>query len=414
MLALILAMAMSLTVSFFCSLLEACALSLSLTDIAKLTEKRPGIAKIWQNFKQNLEKPVAVILILNTLAHTIGASLSGSEFTELFGPRWVVPFSIAFSFAMIEWTELLPKSLGVKHNIRVATLSAIPMRLVIKVISPLLSFLEWVNRPFIGEKHVSVQMNAVDDISVLARFAALNNMLSKDQADILARTMNLSKLLVKDVMVDKEEIKYLKTTMSLMDALIYAHIHHHTRLPLITGDDVDQMIGYVNFKDIVSVLQINPKDPSLKGICRPIISVHEDDSLALILNKLTKSSQHIAVVRTRQEKVVGIVTQEDVMEAIIGEVSDEYDVVPQHCYQITPTRYVAGGGVTLHDLRSYAPINVPDEATSLSDWLKTQCCRIPKIEESFPYEGSRFIIRKISRSNIHEVIIETQPPQNQG
>lgn len=406
---LLLAVAMALIVSFFCSLVEACALSLSLTDIARLAQKHPQIAEIWKHFKQNLEKPIAVVLILNTLAHTIGASLSGSEFTELFGTQWVLLFSLVFSIAMIQWTELLPKSLGVKHNRTIAVWAARPLQWMIPIISPLLTLLEWLNRPFIGHKHVAVEMNAVDDISVLARFASINNLLSKDQADILARTMNLSKVQVKDVMVGKDEIKYLTTSMSLIDALIYAHIHHHTRLPLADADNLNNILGYVNFKDIVSVLQINPKDPSLKGICRPILALYADETLAIALHKLTKGYQHIAVVKDRQEQVLGIVTLEDVLEMIIGETGDEYDVLPTHFYQITPTRYVAGGGLRLSEVQTRLPeLALPDDSLRLSDWLKAQCSRTPKIEEQLEYAGQRFIVRKISRSHIHEVIIETR------
>lgn len=85
---LMLAIGMSLSVSFLCSLLEVCSLSLSLTDIASIAPKSPATATIWKRFKENLEKPIAVILIVNTLAHTIGASVAGAEFNERFGPTW--------------------------------------------------------------------------------------------------------------------------------------------------------------------------------------------------------------------------------------------------------------------------------------------------------------------------------------
>lgn len=406
-LSLVLILAMALTVTFCCNLLEACTLSLSLTDIAKLSEKKPKIAAIWSHFKQNVEQPIAVILILNTLAHTIGASLGGSEFTKVFGPKWVGLFSLVFSFVIIEWMELLPKSLGVTHNRPVAAWAARPLQLLIPAVSPILKFSEWLNQPLVGKKHGAVEMNAMDDISVLAEFAAINNLLSKDQAKILGRTLNLSKMYVHDVMVGKDEIKSLTTRMSLMDALIYAHIHHHTRLPLADADNPNHLLGYVNFKDIVSVLQINPKDPSLKGICRPMLGLYDDETAAVALNKLTKSYQHIAVVKNRQEQVLGIVTMEDMLEVIIGEMGDEYDVLPTHFYQITPTRYVVGGGMRLPEVKKELPtLSLPEESVCLSDWLKKQCCRIPKIEEQLVYEGNRFIVRKISRTNVHEVIIE--------
>ena len=409
----ILTIVIAMSISWLCSVLEACLLSLSLTDIANISEKKPLIADIWKRFKDNIEKPIAVILIVNTLSHTIGASLSGAQFNDLFGHKWIIVFSIGFSFVMIQWTELLPKTLGVKYNRAVAILTGVPLQWLVTLFTPLVALCRFLNRPFVRKNEVTSEMDALNDINVLARFATLNNLLSKDQADILTRTMNLSKMRVRDVMVERHEVKYLSTKMSLIDALVYAHIHHHTRLPLIEGDNLDQIIGYVNFKDIVSVLQINPANPSLQGICRPILMVSDDDSFSVMLNKLTKGYQHIAVVKSRQGSVAGIVTLEDAIESIIGEVSDEYDILPHHLYQITPSRYVAGGGISLHEVAAQFHIPCPDEAMLLSDWLKAQCGRIPKIEERLTCQGINFIVRKISRSNIHEVIIETEPVKEQ-
>ena len=150
---LILSLCISFSVSFFCSLLEACALSLSLTDIAHLSEKKPLIAAIWKRFKENLEKPIAVILIVNTLAHTIGASLAGAQFDKLFGAQWIVVFSVAFSFGMIQWTELLPKSLGVRYNMQIAAWAARPLQFLIKLMHPLVALTNWLNRPFTRQPH---------------------------------------------------------------------------------------------------------------------------------------------------------------------------------------------------------------------------------------------------------------------
>jgi len=271
-----------------CSILEACLLSLSLTDIAKISEKKPLVAQTWKVFRENIQRPITVILIINTLAHTIGASLSGAKFDQLFGAKWVIVFSLVFSFVMIQWTEILPKTLGVKYNRRIAVMAAVPLKYLIAVFTPFVNVVQFFNRPFERGKHPGLEASAVNDISVLAKFAALQKMISEDQEKILAQTIKLPALKVRDIMVGREEIKFLSTKMSLMDALIEAHIHHHTRLPLIEGDDREKVLGYINFKDIVSALQTNPKDPSLKGIARPIIEVRGDEPVSVLLSKLTR------------------------------------------------------------------------------------------------------------------------------
>jgi putative hemolysin len=395
-------------ISFICSVLEACLLSLSLADIARLSEKKPLAARIWKSFKEKVQAPIAVILIINTLSHTIGASLFGAKFSELFGAKWIMLFSLIFSFAMIQWSEILPKTLGVRYNKSIAGITALPLKYLIFLFTPFVKLVHLLNRPFEKRTDTDTQMSATEDISVLARFAAFNNMISKDQERILSQTMRLSGMKVKDAMVEREEIKYLSTEMSLMKALIEAHIHHHTMLPLIEKDDIDHVIGYVNFKDIVSALQVNPKDPSLKGIVRPVMQIREDKALSVLLNDLIKGYQHIAIVKDAKEKVVGLVTLEDVMELIMGDMQDEYDVSPTYFYQIAVNRFLAGGGLSLNKLEETLGIGLPDIDKTLSEWLLELFGRMPKVEEAIKHEGNIFITRKVRRSNIHEVIIETE------
>ncbi len=399
-------MFLALGISFLCSILEACLLSLSLADIARISEKRPLVAQTWKIFRENIQRPITVILIINTLAHTIGASLSGAKFDQLFGTKWVLVFSLVFSFVMIQWTEILPKTLGVKYNKRIAVMAGIPLKYLIKIFTPFVNVVQFLNKPFARKKQTDFETSAVEDISVLAKFAAIQKIISKDQERILAQTINLPRLKVSDIMVGKDEIKFLSTKMSLMDALLEAHIHHHTRLPLVEGDNRDNVIGYVNFKDIVSALQINPKDPSLKGICRPILDVRDDEQVSVLLNQLTRRYQHISIVKDSGGKVKGLVTLEDVIEAIVGEMHDEYDILPVYFYKIAANRYLAGGGISLKVLREKTGLELPDTEQTLNEWFLKFLDKVPRAEDNILHAGSRFIARKVRRSNIFEVIIE--------
>jgi CBS domain containing-hemolysin-like protein len=394
-------------VSFLCSVMEACLLSLSLVDIGRISDKRPLAAKIWKGFKEGIERPIAVILIINTFAHTIGAAISGAQFERIFGSKWIITFSLVFSLSMIQWTEILPKTLGVRYNKNIAGLIAVPFKYLMYAFTPLVNIVQFFNRPFEGRNKMKAGNSPTEDISVLARFAALDNLINKDQELILSQTVNLSGIKVKDVMVSGEEMKYLSTRMSLADALIEAHIHHHTRFPLVNCDNKDDIVGYVNFKDIVSALQTNPKDPSLKGISRPILEVSEEEPIAAILGKLRKSYQHIAVVRDAKKRVSGLVTLEDVIEAIMGDIEDEYDMLPEYIYQIAVDRYLAGGGVRMDKIKEVTGQALPDVDEPLNKWLIKTLGRIPKVEEVIQCEGCAFIVRKIRRSNIHEVIVQT-------
>jgi CBS domain containing-hemolysin-like protein len=410
MLAFCVTVGIAISLTFLCSILEACILSTSATDIAKISEKKPKVAAAWKGLRDNIQRPIAVILIINTFAHTIGAALSGSQFNDLFGHRLVGLYSVVLTIVMIQWGEILPKTLAIQNKIFFIQVFSSPLTLLTRLLSPVLFMTHWLNRPFEGKKKAHTgETDALGDISVLAHFASLHNLISKEQEKIVSSGIRLSNRTVGEIMVRREDMKYLSTKMSLTDALLQAHIHHHTRFPLVDGDDADVIIGYVNFKDIVNVLRLNPKDPTLKGIARPIPAVKPGWKLSAILTELTKGYQHIAGVKDDAGKTVGLITLEDIVESIVGSLNDEYDMLPTFLYPITEDRFVAGGGVPLSEMREKVAPSMPESAMALNDWLMGQCKVKPKTEGRLNYRNLTFTVRKISRSKIHEVIVDVRP-----
>lgn len=406
MLTFILAISLAMFISFLCSILESTLLSLSTTDIAKISEKNPMLAKIWRDFKQTIQKPIAVILIVNTLSHTIGATVSGAQFNTLFGTEWLWLFSLIFSLMMIQWTEILPKTIGVKYNKRIALITGLPLSFLVKLFKPIVFLTHLLNRPFEGKKTIRSELDALDEIRVLAHFSSSNKLINQDQENIISKSTNLSNTKVSQIMIKKSEIKTLSSQMNLMQALVEAHIHHHTRYPLAISGNVDEIMGYVNFKDIVTALRINPKNPTLLGILRPVIVVNPNDSLNHILTRLTKGHNHMAIVKDHKGETLGLVTMEDLFEFMLGDIEDEYDILPDYFYQIYDNRYIAGGGSKLSAIHKTLGDEVENKDISLSEWLITQFKKIPAVEETYKSGKLNFIVRKIRRSKIFEVIIE--------
>ena len=114
--------------------MEAALLSLTPSQVANMATRHPSVGAVWRGFKNNIERPIAAILILNTAAHTIGASVAGSEFDDLFGDRWIWLFSLLFTFAMLQYTEILPKTLGVHFNETLALWIARPLSFAIWIL----------------------------------------------------------------------------------------------------------------------------------------------------------------------------------------------------------------------------------------------------------------------------------------
>ena len=395
----------TMTLAFMCNLLEACLLSLSLADIAKISEKQQLAGAVWKNFRDNIQKPIATILVINTLATTVGSALSGTMFSDLFGVKWVAVYSVALALVMIQWSEILPKALGYRHNKLVDSVLGIPFKGLVVGLSPLLWVTQFLMRPFLGRQRAAAA-DALGDINVLTRFAALNNLISKEQARLVMRSIGLSRSKVADIMMKRDQIKFLTDTMSLTDALIAAHLHYHTRYPIVEGGDIDRIIGYVNFKDVVIALHINPKDPSLRGIMRPMLSVDDTEDASAVLNKLILGHHHIAVARDASGKVSGLVTLEDIIEEVFGEIQDEFDILPRFVRALPEGRYLAGGATPMSELRLKVCPDFPDEPTTVDAWIRGRSKKALARNVRISLANYEFVIAKVRRSKIHEVIIE--------
>lgn len=405
MVILIIAISFSLTISFFCSLMEACLLSISNTNIAEIAQKTPTIAKVWKKFKSNIQKPIAVILIINTLAHTIGAAISGAQFDELFGPKWIWLFSIAYSLFMIQYTEILPKTLGVRFNIFLAKTSAVPLQILIKIFGPFTSLIEFLNRPF-EFKRSRDSDSVVSEISLLARSAVFDKTLSSEQATLISKSIRLSMVKAHEVMVPKDDVLFLKDSMSLTDAFLVAHLHRHTRYPLVQGNEWDNIIGYVNFKDIVTALHVAPADASLIGICRPILFIDDDIPLHELLRKMIRDHHHIAVVRDKQQNTIGLVALEDVMESLVGEIEDEFDEPPEMIVNLSEKRWRVGGGVSMSKLRRVVSNEIPDIPQTINELVKSNLGnQLLKDTIEVNSYGLNIKVRRVAREYVYDAII---------
>lgn len=181
----LMSVSMALVISAICSLMEATLLSLTPSQVADIAQKEPQAGTIWRRFKANIQPPIAAILLLNTAAHTIGASIAGSQFAELYGDKWILAFSLGFTFVMLQFTEILPKTLGVRYNREVARYIAKPLNMVVVAFNPLTKAIHFINRPFEGRSLKPERSATIEEITALAGLARLSDQISSYQERIM-------------------------------------------------------------------------------------------------------------------------------------------------------------------------------------------------------------------------------------
>ncbi len=409
MLILALILGISLSISFLCSLLEACLLSIGSADLALLDQQSARLGRTWRGFKDNLQHPLAAILILNTLAHTLGATFAGAEFEKHYGEDWLLGFSILVTFVMIQWTEILPKALGARYNRALAPIVAAPLAWAILLLKPVVRLIHALNRPF-ERGDARRGPSTVEEIRALARFALVSRTLEPPQERMISGMALYSELPVGDLMVPREEMSFLSLSMTPAEALIKAHCDSHTRYPLCEGNDPDRVVGYVNFKELVAILRTNPADGTLRGIARPIRSVAPDVTVAALLSDFAREHQHLAVVRDPAGATVGLITLEDILETPLGNLLGELDTLPTMFHALSATVYMAGGGVPAAQAAARIGAALDQPAGTLSDWMIARLGRPPRPGDTLAAGGARFTVRRVRRHRVFEAMIELAAP----
>jgi len=407
---LIFSVSLAVGLSALCSLLEAVLLSLTPSQIAEVGRSSPSAAKVWQQHKAQIQRPIAVILIINTLSHTMGATVAGAQIENLFGKEWLAAFSLLFSFMILQFTEILPKTLGVRYNIELAPYVGIPLATMVRFMRPVVTLVHWLNKPFEGRAKSSTPKGTLDELSALASMARVSNLIGAHEERIITRATAMSDTPVSEIMIPHDQITFVSTSQSLTEAILTAHFDPHTRFPICEGGDHDTVLGYINFKELIYRARTNPSDPSLRGIIRPVHFTSPDTTAADLLKTFVEEHVHMAVVRGDNNACLGLVTMEDLVEELVGELEDEFDRLPRMCHALTGGTWMVGGGFPADKLSEQLGISLLDAKGSTSAWIIARMGGVPKANDIYREGGLEFLIRRTRRGKVFEVAVSAPRP----
>lgn len=403
---LVASISVALLVSALCSLLEAALLSLTPSQLAQMHAKFPKASESCRHLKQDIGKPLAVILITNTAAHTIGAAVAGAEFGELFGARWLGVFSLAFTLVMIQYTELLPKTVGVRFNQTVMSVASMPLSVMVVVMTPLINLTRWLNWPF--ERHTARHKpSTVDEIAALAAMARSSQQISTRQERIINAVPLLSQRTAEQVMLPVENISFMSTEQRLTDALNWSVNDFHTRYPVCENGDRNKVAGYVNFKEVVAAYRTNPDRGTLRDIMRPISFASPSESGSLLLERFVTQHCHMAIIRDEKTgKTLGLVTLEDVVEELLGDLDDEFDPLPRTFYSPSEGIWIVGGGLPMTLLGRETRMPLPKRTEPVAVWFARMLKRPIRVGDVYRAGNAEFFVRKLRRGRVVEFMLK--------
>lgn len=354
-----------LVTSFFCSLSEASLLSSSRARIHTLAETSRS-AKLVERMKDNLDRPIAAILILNTLANTGGAAIAGREYQRTFAGDDIALFTTLLTVAVLVFSELLPKTLGVRYAVTAVVWVARPLHYLTLALAPLTAGVERMTR-LIGGRAKSAAPSTVEDLHALVRLAVSKKAIGPAQQAIIEAASQLPRLKVNQIMIHRNDVVFLSLAQDDETLLRNARQSMHSRL-LLCRNDLDDVLGVVNVKEVLWRLVSEADEWEEDGLKRILgesvrepLYVSDRLDVSQLLQSFSREHEHLAVARSRSGRITGIVTLEDVIEELIGEVDDEYDRSPAILDKVEPGLWRLGGGTLWADAAKALSIRDPEQ-----------------------------------------------------
>jgi len=315
----------AISVTILCSILEATLLSVTPAHIAVLNERGERAGKHLREFKRDIDRPLAAILSLNTIAHTFGAAGVGAQAQQIFGSAYVTLSSALITLAILIFSEIIPKTLGATYWKQLSAFTGWGCLVLIWTMWPLVWLSNQVTRLLSHGKHAPSVSR--EEFHALAQLGSREGVFEQEESNIFLNLIRFGAIRVQDIMTPRVVVKKFQQETTLTEIMDMADDLVFSRYP-VYGDSDEDIKGYVLKADMMLALARGQRQRSLTELTREVLFVPEFISLRLLFGQLLSEQEHFAVVVDEYGGFAGVVTMEDVLETLLGiEIVDESDTI---------------------------------------------------------------------------------------
>jgi len=311
-------------ISFVCSVLEAVLLSVNMSYVSVLEKEKPNIGKLLRSHKTNISKSIASILILNTIAHTLGAAAVGVQAAVLFGNEAVVIISVVMTFAILFLSEIIPKTIGAVYWKQLAPFSAQLIRIFIWITYPIIIMtLAITNR--IAQGNEAANTLTKDELLESMLLSEDEGVIDEKESDFIENILKLDDIKIGDVLTPRSVVFALDEKRILKDIIDNEQeIFNFSRIPIFR-DSIEDVTGIVLTKKIFEQA-LKDDSVTLASIKKDMFSINEHIPVSKALDLFISKKDHMFLVMDNYDQTEGIVTLEDCVETVLGvEIMDESD-----------------------------------------------------------------------------------------
>ncbi|MCD6234602.1 MAG: HlyC/CorC family transporter [Candidatus Marinimicrobia bacterium] len=311
--------------------------------------------------------------------------------------------------------EILPKIIAVRNAIRHSLRMSSFLTVIYALLKPLTAVFYWITELFARMFHIQGEefIEDSDELSALVNLSGESGAIREKERDMIQSLLKLSDTRVREIMIPRPDIHSIDINQSLPDIIREVRESKFSRLP-VHGGDLDHIIGFIFLKDILHLTDKETGKAHIKSLLRPPLFVHENKSVAKMLREFQTKKTKLAIVVDEFGGTSGLVTLEDVVEEIVGEIQDEMDEENQLMIRQDGEReYIVDAALNLDELEEELGLSFPEERDydTLGGFVMDKLGRVPKKQDQFVFQNVRYTVVLMQRRRIKEIRLEFLPKE---
>lgn len=404
----------SLAVVALYSFLETSVTALRLFKLKEMASTTPRFKQLFKTLEENPHQILVTILIATSLANVSAAALITNITDTLFnylGLSGTISFTlgvgIGTAFILI-FGEVIPKNIAKVHGEKLFRSTLWVTNVTFYLLWPFVRLLIRFSNYFVGfiggSEKPTEAVTSEREIRFLIDYINEKGLMDKDKTEMLQGIFELGSKQVKEIMVPTTDVIMLKLSEPLSNAINLFSKYQFSRLPVYEKTK-DNIIGMIHQKDVFVAL-VHKEDKSIKQLLRPILFVPETMRINQLLQEFRQQGMHIAVVLNEFGSITGLVTLEDVLEEIVGEISDEYEEAPEKIIGLDKESWLVNASIDLETLGELLDIDFnTEDVVSLGGFLTAKLQHVPRKGEQLFFKDYYFYVQKASHKRVFQVLI---------
>jgi putative hemolysin len=399
-----------IVLSSFFSMSETALMSINKIKLKHMVDKKVPKSKLVESLIEDPNKLLGAILIGNNIVNIAASSLATVIATKIFKNSGIAISTGIMTILVLIFGEITPKSIAKQKSEQVSLMVTKPIKFTVIIFRPFVYIFTNISHVFIklfgADPDATEPFITEEELKTMVDVSEESGVLENIEKEMIFNIFDFADLQIKDVMVQRVDISAIDSEATYDEVMDEIKSKQFSRIP-VYSETIDNIIGIINVKDFVMVENIR-EDFSIDKYMREAYYTFEFKKIIEVFKEMKKTRNHIAIVLDEYGGTVGLVTIEDLLEEIVGEIEDEYDTENNSIKFIKDNEYIVDGSTRIHDIAELLNVNIDlEEFDSVGGLMIGKLGRIPEEKEKTEINNITFIAEEVEKNRIKKIRLIT-------